>query len=182
MPDYSQAKIYKIIGGDDDEFYIGSTVEKYLSNRMGGHRKMYKAWKEGKTHFITSFTLFDKYGIENCRIELIEMFPCACVEELRKQEGEYIRKETCINKRIEGRTKKQYYEEHKEDIGQRQQQYYQDNKEEFKQNQMKRYELNKEEINARKAVKYTCECGTVLSIQNKAVHNRTKKHLAFLQK
>jgi hypothetical protein len=195
MPDYSQAKIYKIIGGE--ECYIGSTAEKYLSNRMGGHRTSYKLWKNGKKNFITSFTLFDKYGVENCRIELIEMFACACVEELRKQEGEWIKKNECINKRIEGRTQKQYkeehkeeiqlykqqyVEEHKEEIQQYQRQYAEEHKEELQQYRQQYYEEKKEEILERMSVKYTCECGTTLRLCNKSRHNRTKKHLTFLQK
>lgn len=183
MPDYSQAKIYKIIGGD--ECYIGSTVEKYLSNRMGGHRTSYKLWKNGKTNFTSSFTLFDKYGLENCTIELIEVFPCSCVEELRKREKENIQEQICVNKASPIRTKNEekiykqkYAEEHKEEIQQYKQQYREEHKEEISSQGKQYYELNKEKIRT----KYTCECGSVLQICKKARHERSKKHLTFLQK
>ena len=36
---YSRGKIYKIVSDCTDKIYIGSTCEKYLSNRLAGHRK-----------------------------------------------------------------------------------------------------------------------------------------------
>jgi hypothetical protein len=32
-----------------------------------------------------------KYGIENCKIELVEAYPCENKEELRKREGYWIK-------------------------------------------------------------------------------------------
>ena len=72
MIDYSKGKIYKIIGRDSDgneECYIGSTCQPYLSSRMGSHRARYKGWLKGTDHFVTSYLLFDKFGVENCYIE-----------------------------------------------------------------------------------------------------------------
>jgi uncharacterized protein YciI len=190
MPDYSDSKIYKIIGGD--ECYIGSTVQRYLSNRMVGHRSNYKNWKKNGARFISSFILFEKYGVENCRIELIEIYPCSCVEELRKREGEFIRKETCVNKFIPGRTIKEYREEHKEKIKEyreehkekikeKMKEYYEEHKEQIKEQNKEYREEHKEQIKERKSMKFICECGATLRIDNKAHHNRSIKHLTFLK-
>ena len=71
MVNYSNGKIYKIEpinSSDDGDIYIGSTSKEYLSQRLTKHRSEYNRWKKNKTNFIRSYSLFDKYGIENCKI------------------------------------------------------------------------------------------------------------------
>ena len=58
--------------------------------------------------------LFDKYSPQGCKIELIESFPCASNEEKNAREGYWIKNTDCINKRIAGRSEREYYCEHKE--------------------------------------------------------------------
>jgi len=92
--DYSKSKVYKIYCPTEPSLcYIGSTTKQYLSQRMDGHRSKYKTCKKS----TTSYLIFDKYGIENCIIELIELYPCFTVEELRKREGYYIQNNNCVN-------------------------------------------------------------------------------------
>ncbi len=103
MPiDYSRSKIYQIIPTcefDEGDIYIGSTV-RLLSERMAQHRRQLTC---------SSKILFEKYGVQNCKIELIEEFPCENKEQLLKKEGEHQRAIKCVNARISGRTTKQYY-------------------------------------------------------------------------
>ncbi len=69
--DYSNGKIYKIepiCEHDESDIYIGSTTQPLLSQRMSKHRGSYYHWKKGKGVLITSYILFEKYGIENCEI------------------------------------------------------------------------------------------------------------------
>jgi len=101
---YKNTKIYKIWSLLGDDIYIGSTTKEYLSQRMTAHRYTYNKYKKTNKEFITSFLLFDKYGIENCSIELLEAKECSCLDEVRQLEGSYIRKLKCINKNIAGRT------------------------------------------------------------------------------
>ena len=49
--------------------------------------------------------IFDEYGIENCKIELIETHPCKTQEELLQREGHYIQTLECVNKTVVGRSK-----------------------------------------------------------------------------
>ena len=60
---------------------------------MAEHRKFYKQYLEGKRNNYTSFDLFKKYGVENCRIELEEAYPCNNKEELTAREGAIIRRD-----------------------------------------------------------------------------------------
>jgi hypothetical protein len=104
MVNYSNSKIYKIVPTNGDDIcYIGSTTKQYLSQRMDAHRSVFKQWqKNNKAEKTSSVELFDKYGLENCKIVLIENFPCNSKDELEKREGEWIKKINCINKRGAG--------------------------------------------------------------------------------
>ena len=57
------------------------------------------------------FFLFDEFGIDNCKIELIENYPAESKAMLQKQEGHYIKNTYCVNKKVEGRTRKEYQED-----------------------------------------------------------------------
>ena len=82
-----------------------------------------------KRNCITVFKLFDKYGLNNCRIELEETFPCHNIDQLLAREGEYVRNtDYCINKQINGRTFKEWYEDNKEQLQEKQKQYYNEHK------------------------------------------------------
>jgi hypothetical protein len=117
---YQKSKIYKVIDSTYSEFYIGSTIQHHLCNRMASHRANYKYWRDGKYANCSVFRLFDKYGLENCKIELLELYPCDNMDELRQREGYWIKREPCINKRIAGRSDLEYScdmrEKHKEKI------------------------------------------------------------------
>ena len=106
MPvNYQLGKIYKIESYQTNEIYIGSTCEKYISNRLAGHKKNYINWKKGISNFISSFDIL-KY--DDHFITLIEIYPCNSKIELHKREGHWIRQLQCVNKNIPGRTKKEY--------------------------------------------------------------------------
>jgi hypothetical protein len=75
-----------------------------LSSRFSGHNSSYKKYLKGQSAYLTSFDLL---SLGDCKIELIELFPCKCVEELLVKEGEWIKKLSCVNKMIAGRTTKE---------------------------------------------------------------------------
>lgn len=109
MTNYQLTKIYKIESNLGDKIYVGSTAKQYLSQRMQQHKSTYKQWKAGKnTSKITSYELFDEYGPENCKIVLIEEYPCTCKDAKNAREGYFIKELNCVNKNIAGRTMKEY--------------------------------------------------------------------------
>lgn len=107
MRDFSRAKIYKITGGGLT--YYGSTTEKYLSQRMAGHRQD----KQRAKINCSSFQILD---YPDCQISLVESWPCANVNELRARERFWIENNECVNKCIPGRTKQEWREQNKEHI------------------------------------------------------------------
>ena len=135
---YQNGKIYKIIDIGYSKCYIGSTWEK-LNSRMSHHRYRYR----NKTGQTSSAILFDEFGVENCKIELIEYYPCNNLEELRKREGHYIQNTDCVNKRIAGRTGKDYYNDNIEELREKHRQYGRDNKEYVKEKSRQHYQAKK---------------------------------------
>jgi hypothetical protein len=98
MTKYQNGKVYKIepLNGEEGDIYVGSTAKQYLSQRMTKHRELYKLWKKGKGGAnMSSYHLFDKYGIENCSIMLLETYPCNSKDELRGREGFHMRNLEC---------------------------------------------------------------------------------------
>jgi hypothetical protein len=145
---YAKGKIYKITDIGYNECYYGSSYNT-LCKRMDGHRGNYKCYKNGKGGYKTSFDLFDKYGVENCKIELVELYPCGSKNELEAREGYYIKNNVCVNKVVAGRTDKQYREDNKETINERQRLYEKANKELIAEKKRLYREANKETINER---------------------------------
>ena len=101
MSKYESGKIYKIVDVGYNKCYIGSTCEE-LSQRMARHRAIYKQYAKGKrASYVSSFDLFDEFGLDNCKIELLEAVAVNNREELRQQEGKHIQNNECINKQEE---------------------------------------------------------------------------------
>ena len=133
--DYSQGKIYKIeptVEHDEGDIYIGSTTKIYLFQRLAKHKYDYKYWIEGKRQTMTtSFILFEKYGIENCEIILLENIDASNFDELSSRETHYIKCLKCVNEVIPLQTRAEWYETNKEVIRDKHKQYYEKNKHEI---------------------------------------------------
>jgi len=168
---YQNGKVYRIWSLDTEDIYIGSSCDT-LSNRFCRHKSHYKKWKEGdKRIYCSSYILFDKVGVENCKIELIKDFPCNSKTELNREEGKVMRenKDIIVNKIQAGRTKKEYDEEHKQE----KKEYYQNHKEEKKEY----YEHNKKEI-LEKQKEYREENKEELAEKQKVYREQHKEEIA----
>ena len=184
---YKNGKIYKIepiCEHDEGDVYIGSTTKQYLSQRMTAHRGNYKRFKYNKVNKrVRAFDLFDKYGIENCDIILIEQVEANSIDELHIREAHYIKTIKCNNKMIPTRTQQEWRDENKEKMKQyrddhkdKQKQYWKNHKDKYAQLKHQRYQEKKEELNQ----KGLCQCGSVYSQVHKLRHERTKKHIDFM--
>jgi hypothetical protein len=156
---YYQGKIYKITSPHTDKIYIGSTTQP-LRKRLNEH-------KNNKIKSITSAELF-KLG--DCKIELIEEYPCESRKELTRREGIYIlNNPNCVNKHVAGRTKK---ESARID--------YLKNKEHYKRQAVETKKRNKEHIQQQYKEKFICECGGHYTKYHKNRHLKTTKHIQFI--
>jgi len=142
MNKYSESKIYKIINSKTNLIYIGSTTNS-LFNRFNSHLH---AYNNGNLT-TTARKLFD-IDINSCSIELIQNFPCNNRRELQLQEGKFIKifQPYVVNKKIEGRTQKEYKNEHKREIAEYQKNYKLSHTNDLKRNLRKYYLKNREVI------------------------------------
>ena len=102
MVNYNNGKIYKIepiVDHDEGDIYIGSTTKQYCSQRLDTHRGNYKLWKNNKYRKVQVFEIFDKYGVSNCQIVLIETVNAESKDELLAREKHYIKSCKCLNKK-----------------------------------------------------------------------------------
>ena len=116
---YTTGKIYKIVNIGYDMCYYGSTIQE-LSSRMSTHRANFKRFESIGATNISVYRIFEKYGVENCKIELVESYACKNRSELESREGFYIRNNSCVNKiapGIEARKEKiqAYSDSHKDE-------------------------------------------------------------------
>jgi len=202
--DYKNGKIYVIRNHINDLIYIGSTTQS-LSKRFSVHKI------NSNTKKYQLYQTMNDFGRENFYIELLELYPCSCKDELHKREGYYIRKfdsfKNGLNGCIAGRTDKEYYQDNKIQIIEQTKKYYNDNKDKIKDYDKEYYKVNKEEIKEYKKEyykankekirkknkeyqkvnkeklreKFICECGSILTHQSKSKHLKTKKHLKYIE-
>ena len=133
---YQRGKIYTVRCYDDDTLiYVGSTIQP-LSARMATHRS-------NKTCSLYQYV---NGNWDNWYIELYEEYPCNNKQILEKREGEIIRLIGNINKKIEGRTTKEYYEDNKKIINEKYKQYYEANKKKVIEKVNEYRNANKEQI------------------------------------
>jgi hypothetical protein len=110
MNGYEGGKIYRLVC--NGLVYYGSTKQS-LKDRIRAHRAHYNQHLNGKGHYYASFEIL-KLG--DCKIELVEDYPCSSKKELELREKYYITSFECVNKSIPRRTTKEYLEANKEKI------------------------------------------------------------------
>lgn len=172
MTKYDNGKIYKIESDLGDLIYIGSTTKERLSSRLAQHVYVYRnkpkdgVPKKGKSPNYTSTILFDKYGVENCKIILIENYSCKSKDELTAREAHYIQTMQCVNKNSPAKFDwDKYYDKHKEELKAR----------------SKSWRINNlEHVKKQSGEKIECACGSKFRRAELSVHLKTKKHLNFI--
>ena len=168
-----KGKIYKIVALTDnfnnDDVYYGSTSEKNLSDRFSGHKGNYKRWKNGiQKSEGSSYYIFEKYGLENSKIVLIEEITFFHIDELRKKENEYIMNNKCCNK-VKAYLSDEDYKKDKLKYGL-------EHRKEKKEYDAKYRLLNSDKINEQ----IQCECGGKYLKRHNSTHIKTKKHLKYI--
>ena len=152
---YQAGKIYKIISDEGNDIYIGSTKQKKLCDRLATHKYKYKKWKLTKKDYCSSYELFEKYGVDKCKIILIELFPCNSVEELRSREEYYRLNNNCVNKYrciSTDEERKQHIKEYNIKFKPKRKEYNKINSDKIKEQRRIYRETHKEEIKAQSKI------------------------------
>ena len=159
MNRYEKGQIYKVVDIGYNMCYIGSTCQP-LSKRFSKHKETYNQYTKGKADCNRRVnTIFDKYGIENCKIELLHNFPCQSRNELLKQEGEHIRNNDCVNKIVSGRTNEEWIADNYEYYINQKRQYWNETKDE--QNKKRGNLLKTTQTSLNKEVKTTMKSSRI---------------------
>ena len=189
MIDYKYGKVYTIRSySRPDLIYVGSTCVP-LFRRLAKHKSSFKAFKNGKYSYVTSFELLK---CNDYYIELVEDFPCTKKEQLNARESHFIRTIDCVNKRVSFLTEEEikaqnkkykanFYKNHKEEIIEKSADYRKTHKEELKIRKAKYYEENKDEILAKQRKINDCKCGMTFTSVHKTRHEKTKVHQNYLK-
>jgi hypothetical protein len=154
---YNNGKVYKIepiTGGEEGDIYIGSTIKRLLSQRMSAHRCQYALWKANKDdRNVTSYILFDKYGVKNCQIILLENVNAQNKDELLAREAHWIKTTKNVNHCIPKRTIAEWRKDNEESQKLKRQEYILANKEkiaeQMKISRAKFYAEHKEQVDER---------------------------------
>jgi hypothetical protein len=100
---------------------------------------------------MSSFRLFDKFGVDGCKIVLLELYPCSIREELQAQEGHWIQQLNCVNRCIAGQTEAEWRANNREHIAKKDADYYEQNKDSILKRQAEWREQNRAYIAKRNA-------------------------------
>ena len=187
--DYANGRIYKIepiCEHDENEVYYGSTCQ-LLCKRMDKHRSAYKCWLNNNYGKAYVFELFEKYGVENCNIYLVELYPCETKEELLSREGYYIKNNMCVNKYVAGNQLavgiKEYHQiyrdQHKDKNIEYSKIYRENNKQKLKDKRTIYVAKNIDKIKEHKQTKNVCNCGGKYTNSDRSKHFKTKIHIKW---
>lgn len=204
---YENGKIYKLIDKTNDNkvIYVGSTIFK-LNERLSKHkadskikpnRKIYKyicnvGWDNINIELIEEYQCYNRKELEvHERYHINELNPD-------------------LNDNLPGRTQHQWYNDNKDDIQQHKKEYYEKNKDFIKETNRKYREQNinkikeiqkdyrdknkskivkyrqnyynekKQDISMQKNKSFLCCCGVETSSNNKARHEKSKKHMTYI--
>ena len=110
---YNNSKIYKIVNNINNECYIGGTCEA-LNKKFRNYKRLYNEWliKTNNQNSVNSYNLFrlrttcnvvlydsmfKKYGLDNCKIVLLENYSCDTLLELKSRVKYYTDTYDCLN-------------------------------------------------------------------------------------
>ena len=181
MNKYSKGKIYMVITENSNDIYVGSTTLT-LKKRLQLHESYYRLGQYCSSQEIL------KQG--DYKIILIKKFPCNSLNELEREEGNFQRDLVCVNKRVAGRTGKEWYEDNKdkkkeyyiknrEAVLTHRKEYRIKNREAFRNYDKEHYIKNREAILIKNKEKFNCECGGKYTKGGKVRHFKTKKHQKY---
>ena len=79
---YQKGRIYKLVDGNTNEILLVGPSTIRLSQKLAELKSNYNKNKIGKKYK----DIYDRVGVDNIDIELIQSYPCSNVDELRQKE------------------------------------------------------------------------------------------------
>jgi GIY-YIG catalytic domain len=195
---YENTVIYKIVCKDitNTSVYIGHTTN--FIKRKTQHKDCCRyEFKNKKNNTKIYETIKNNGGWDNWDMVEIEKFPCLDGNEARARERYwYELHESKLNTQAPNRTRQEYKLENKEKVKQANHEYFikhkteiyikrkekrEPHKDKINEKSKEYREKHKDEINEKKRQKIVCICGASCSKNGKSKHEKTKKHLDFIE-
>jgi hypothetical protein len=146
MERYENAYVYGI-WFKDQLLYVGSSCSPLYKRKYAHKQHTTHLRKCCPVHYWIAENVPDMWNNVELRIEEIAKVPCKDKQELRRAEGEHIRRlNPSCNERIAGRTGKEWYEANREKALERMKNYREANKEELAEHKKVYREANKAKI------------------------------------
>jgi len=151
-----------------DYTYIGSTRD--FNQRKKKHKNACNNPNNSSYNYKVYQIIREAGGWDKCEIVPIEEYECENGIQARMRE-EFLRKEynALMNTNKASHNKQEYNAE-----------YWVLNKDKLEIQKKEWYEANKVEVLEKMNKKYSCECGGCYTYCNKKTHNRTQKHLKYI--
>ena len=78
---YQKGRIYKLVDGNTNEILLVGSSTIRLSQKLAELKSNYNKNKIGKKYK----DIYERVGVDNIDIELIQSYPCSNVDELRQK-------------------------------------------------------------------------------------------------
>lgn len=176
--------IYKIECLETGLVYYGQTTQT-LKKRFISHKSKFKI---GDNHTHSVYEVLKNGFAFASVVEVVDDESMLC-----EREFFYIKNNECVNQ-INGNSlddlyyteyrktyMEDYYKDNKENLLEYYKKYREANHEALLEKSKKYRETNKEAILAKQKEKYTCECGSTLRKSDKARHEKSQTHKAYLE-
>ena len=159
---YNNGLIYKIVCKDSTitDIYVGSTCNFY--RRTAQHKQECMNIKRHEYNYYKNKFIRDNGGWDNWTMIEIKKFPCNTKRELELEERKHFEElKPTLNKNIPTRSGKEWYETNKESLLKVKKKWKENNKD---------YIIQQNQV-----------YGKIYTKQNKKRHEKTKKHLEYLE-
>jgi hypothetical protein len=166
--DYSRTVIYKICCNDLNvtDVYVGHTTN--FNKRKWGHKQVCNNEKSRDHNLKVYKTIRANGGWNEWSMIQICKYPCSSIQEATAKEREFYELLNAkMNMDCPNRTKQQWHGDNKIRIKNIRKNWFQKNKTLI--------------LEQRKKNMYTCQCGSNIQKCQKTPHEKTKKHISFIQ-
>ncbi len=178
--DYSNTIIYKITCNDPEikDVYVGHTTN--FVQRKSSHKQGCINPKSSNYDCKLYNTIREKGGWDTWEIiPLEEYVDCQNKIQARIREEKWrLELNASLNMKKAHLSKEEYDKRHCEES----KIFYQKNKDKIQIYKAQFFQDHKEEIKAKVSQKFECDCGSICRIGDKARHEKSKKHQAYLEK
>ena len=174
---YTYVTSFKILENDDYDIILLELFPCDSKEQLTARERFYIESMQCVNKIVPTRTL-EEYKIqfgEDIRQKKQEFYELNKESILEKAKQNYI-----DNREIKLEKQKEYSKLNADKIKEYKKEYVLNNKEKIKQGREEFYKNNKDKINSERSIIFNCECGTACTLSHKARHNKSLKHIDYI--